>query len=379
MLRRRDELERYGRALVGLSTTKKTSRGYQARVRSWRRFCRHYYDGEDKLVGARATTAAAVRYDERRLLSFLSHLLLDRKLLASTARGYVTAIWHWHTQVLGVQQPIPAVVRSALQAERRVAPPGERTRPLLARHLIGLYRHYKARGWTPRSRVFFAAQLVGWHGLLRPSGFLKVSDTKSRFKRIRRGDARMRLQGAQRGVRLRIPASKTNPRPRMRFIEFLPAPGGPIELCAATAVGHVLRVGRGAPMDAPLFPISDAQFTRELRRLIGTVEPGADARLFSTRSLRTGGATTLRDLGASGGTIQEAGRWTSDCYFKYLRDTDEALAGLATFMAGADGEGAPGRRSPRRNRSADTGGGAANAGAVRTRRRPCRTRSAARR
>ena len=62
---------------------------------------------------------------------------------------------------------------------------------------------------------------------------------------------------------------------------------------------------------------------------------GADARLFSGRSFRVGGATELHAVGADELTIRLLGRWSSDIARIYTRVCTNNVLQLSALMAGA--------------------------------------------
>jgi hypothetical protein len=63
---------------------------------------------------------------------------------------------------------------------------------------------------------------------------------------------------------------------------------------------------------------------------------GRDASLYGAHSLRIGGATALAWLKAPGEHIQAAGRWHSDAYLRYLRDTKDLALSYLARVASAD-------------------------------------------
>jgi len=110
--------------------------------------------------------------------------------------------------------------------------------------------------------------------------------------------------------------------------------------CAATALAAMvrLRVKLGAKPTDPAFMMSNGNLTRDrLQRemkcslqAVGMV-PGH----YSTHSLRIGGATSLAACeGMDADRIRVLGRWSSDCFLLYLRQTKAMLKSTSTMLAG---------------------------------------------
>ena len=85
----------------------------------------------------------------------------------------------------------------------------------------------------------------------------------------------------------------------------------------------------------PLARLSKLGITASLRADL--VEAGimdaAQVSLISGMSLRSGGATDLRDSGIPMETIIRQGRWRSDCWQRYVRQTDGMLSALGQLRA----------------------------------------------
>ena len=93
------------------------------------------------------------------------------------------------------------------------------------------------------------------------------------------------------------------------------------ELCAVYWVERHFRE-REARMDQEAFwlpnnnPLTYSIYQKTLKYACGEI--GLEARLFSSHSMRRGGATFLYMSGASISEIKTRGDWSSDCVYKYL-------------------------------------------------------------
>ena len=88
---------------------------------------------------------------------------------------------------------------------------------------------------------------------------------------------------------------------------------------------------------APLFVLQDGSYVTRgrLQRVIKSAVQGAgyDATHFNTHSMRKGGATSLSCANWPKETIQMLGRWSSDCYLKYLQMNDARRKEVALSLA----------------------------------------------
>ena len=86
---------------------------------------------------------------------------------------------------------------------------------------------------------------------------------------------------------------------------------------------------RNTMTSRPLQPKGEAlaiQFKRQLQQLVNATGLDINVKDYAVHSFRRGGANALKEDGASPMEIQEHGRWTSECYRRYLeRTADERL------------------------------------------------------
>jgi site-specific recombinase XerC len=107
--------------------------------------------------------------------------------------------------------------------------------------------------------------------------------------------------------------------------------------CPVAAMARWLRVRASSGHDQPLFVLSDGTFlTRaRLQRVLklGIKAAGYDPKHWSTHSLRIGGASTLAAQGWPAETIMLLGRWSSECYLRYLRMNDHRRRDISRSMS----------------------------------------------
>ncbi|EGZ22137.1 hypothetical protein PHYSODRAFT_495787 [Phytophthora sojae] len=94
--------------------------------------------------------------------------------------------------------------------------------------------------------------------------------------------------------------------------------------------GAILLMKNAADLDLspekPLCSLSNSW-------MLAAQHAGHDQRLYTTHSLRIGGATALFRGGAEPTTIQYHGRWRSEAYRRYTRNPEQRTRRLTQLMA----------------------------------------------
>ncbi len=109
--------------------------------------------------------------------------------------------------------------------------------------------------------------------------------------------------------------------------------------CPVKALDRYLGASRkwGSQEKQPLFitveglPLSRSYFLRHLRIVLGAA--GLDKEQFSGHSFRIGAATSASRAGIPDHLIQTLGRWSSDCYVRYIRVPLESIARAQCTLA----------------------------------------------
>jgi hypothetical protein len=96
--------------------------------------------------------------------------------------------------------------------------------------------------------------------------------------------------------------------------------------CPVLAMADWLRVRLRSHPKEPAFTLADGSFMTR-GRLQSTMQEGLrlagfDQRHYTSHSMRSGGATSLACANWPAETIMLLGRWSSDCYVRYLRFDD---------------------------------------------------------
>ena len=73
-------------------------------------------------------------------------------------------------------------------------------------------------------------------------------------------------------------------------------------------------------------------FKRQLKAMSAAFGMGPRVEEYGSHSLRIGGANAMKESGVPAALIQEHGRWTSDCYKRYLERSAEERLSLTRGM-----------------------------------------------
>ena len=165
----------------------------------------------------------------------------------------------------------------------------------------------------------WAAFMVAFFGFLRSKELLNL-----RWQDLERH---------QEGFRISITASKTDPFRRGAVVEIKES--GDRALCAVRAL-DCLRA-RAAGRTGLVFTFNSGQQIQpqrlnELIRLLASLS-NVPVDRYSSHSFRIGAATTAAAAGVPDWCIQGLGRWSSDCYQRYIRLPSSGTGNMARLLA----------------------------------------------
>ena len=169
--------------------------------------------------------------------------------------------------------------------------------------------------------TLWAALLLAFFGFMRSNELLSLTQ----------GD----LARSAEGYQVRIRCSKTDPFRTGATIHI--APSGDLSLCAVTALdalisatgqteGPLFRLQTGANLNRPWLNL----LVREL-----AARSGASTGNYSSHSFRIGAALAAAAAGIPEWQIQALGRWSTDCYQRYIRLPNTATDTVAAAIARA--------------------------------------------
>ena len=173
---------------------------------------------------------------------------------------------------------------------------------------------------TQDKYIFLSSCLIAFFGLLRVSEYTCPSQTRfDPSLHLCRGNISFSNDFSM--VLVRLKASKTDPFRAGVTIRIAATHGN---LCPVTALRSFLSLSQNTP--GPLFVRSNGFFLtrRAISVLLTLALP--DVPNLNTHSFRIGGASAAFSSGASDAMIRTLGRWSSDCYIRYIRVPDKDIA-----------------------------------------------------
>ena len=260
-------------------------------------------------------------------------------VLTSTAWDYVTVVNAWHRRQCGVglagDFPLTRVQKMLDGLQRTMGCPTPRRKRIGVRstHLRDGMRLAYGDITNARDACFAALMATAFAGVLR-AGELASGYPRGAFVAIRhpsRQHLRFTLDASGQPVRcvLQIVNSKARGAEGLRLLNMrVPMTGA--HLCPGWLLWRYVKEFDPVPPEleatTPLFRdrstgkvITVDAVREELRRLMGLL--GRDASVYGAHSLRIGAATALAFLGAPEHVIKALGRWRSDAYLLYIRDS----------------------------------------------------------
>ena len=313
--------------LIELSLDIASSDGKRGRthvgVRAWFAFCEDVMGvPADRPVDPASTPLWAKLEDEWLAMRFVCALVRDRGITPTSASQYFSSVQGWHSREHGVKlagglklERIPQMLKGL----RRIV--GETPRPLrrgICPVLLRQAMDMRLCKDNPAHANLRAALSVALQGLLRSAEYSSKSGKTDKYTLLRSDisyiDAHQLIIMMHPCKNMHHLGGKTCPL-------VLGAGGEYID--AVAEMQNLLRVDSAAAGD-PLFrdpatnkPITYAVLNKLIKELMASV--GEDPTLYSTHSLRIGGASALFAQGANETVIRTMGRWSSDIHRLYVR------------------------------------------------------------
>ena len=282
---------------------------YAAAVRKYCSFCRIY-------------SLPSLPVTQQNALRFVAHCSAAG-LAVSSIKVYLAGLRSWSID-MGLPVPelyTPPMVQALRGLDRRYSP--AQAPPLLYHHLL------KFAHIIPFNReniMALAAMSLAYFACLRPSEYLV---TRGTARPPRRSDVTFSPDFSS--LDFRVVSSKTR---QKGFVVHLGCVNSPV--CPVCLIIYIFRAFP-APPSSHLFltstnqPISYAHLSNTLHSFLSLA--GVHPAPFTLHSLRSGSATTAAAVGFSQEQIQKLGRWTSDCYRRYIRPSRREQAALAPRLA----------------------------------------------
>lgn len=167
------------------------------------------------------------------------------------------------------------------------------------------------------NKMVWAAICLAFFGFMRVSEFTSSPNSEDK-KSLTPEDCSISTVNNQEMMHIRLKSSKTDPFQRGTTLTI---GGTGHEICPVTALKQYLAI-RGSTR-GPLFtyksgkPLSKQLFTREVRYLLS--RGGLEEHEFAGHSFRIGAATAAAAANIPTWLIKALGRWSSDCFERYVR------------------------------------------------------------
>ncbi len=273
-----------------------TLSNYSSGLSAWRQFASQYAVTLPITSGSGFTGV---------LIAFMSWLFHVRGVAAATVRTYGWAVRDMHLRLCGRELTIQALWERALLWHRHHGRHAHAAKqPFQVHWLLAL---------LPRAHLqpYVFAVAIGFIFLLRASEYLRTSPASPHCIRWR--DVRVVHTAAGRSLVLRVPSSKTDATGHAVLLQRAEQPGDPlcpVALFLAHAAAHP-----SPPPGAPIMCLADGSHITQHNAAVvikaAAHLAGADHRLYSCHSLRSGGATSLWLATRDAMLLLREGRWSS--------------------------------------------------------------------
>lgn len=304
--------------------SKGTSRTYKQGIVSYKNFLRSV----DLLYGE-------IKISHKLLIWYIAYLTEEMRLSYNTIHVYIYALRDW---ALENGYNDPTAVRGSkrhkynkfLAGVKRVTRMRKRNRlPLKRRELRLILQAISRSAFMVSEKVMLKAVfLIAFYGFLRVSEYTLTNNNSDSHLRLR--DVKFIRDGSGPDItraKLRLRRSKSE-QYQCVFIDIFATNS---EFCPVSALQHYVNMqqrNHNHTKNEPLFwslsrPLSACRFNYLFKLLLSSA--GLNCKKYSSHSLRSGGATVAADAGVPAWVIQRLGRWRSDCFKIYIKNTKNCI------------------------------------------------------
>ena len=254
-------------------------------------------------------------------------VFLAQSVKHSTIKGYLAAVKHLHLKHgfdLKLDQFIH--LQYILRGIKRYQGVNIRTRlPITLNHLTLFYNQlqpFNSQNWN--NKMLWAAICLAFFGFLRIGEFTSNQRSHSSLQLSASDVQFIPSILSPTSVRVKIKCSKTDS--FRKGVTLIIGESGS-NICAVEALKHYIVFCK--PAVGPLFRFQDGRylsrksFTSEVRELL--TNGGYDANNYAGHSFRIGAVTTAASAYLPPWLIKTLGRWTSDCYERYIKTPEKIV------------------------------------------------------
>ena len=248
------------------------------------------------------------------LSMFISYLNLEGFAPASII-SYTSALGYMH-KISSLPDPTSAeIVQKLLSAITKISPAGDSRLPITILILERLVKSLDAMGTHFYHKMLLKAMfLTAFHGLFRIS---EITSSNTNSAKINMAN----INREDNVYTITITDFKHNLKKTPHMIHLRASDD--TNVCPVTAIQQYLKV-RGSDQ-GPLFvlpnnfPVTRNFFALKLKACLSFCN--LDTRKYKSHSFRIGGSSYLAELGYSDAQIRIMGRWKSDAFKGYIRNT----------------------------------------------------------
>ena len=254
---------------------------------------------------------------------------MARSVQYTTIKNYLSAVKNYHSSH-GFELPLSNFLRLRLilRGIKRSQGQQSKVRRPITLHLLNLFSYLLNVRHTDNrdSLMLWVAMTLAFFGFLR-LGELTCNSTFDPKQHLMNRDITFMPRSSPKYMLVRLKVSKTDPFRQGQTI-VIGKTNSP--LCPISAMVAYLNSRPSSLDSGPLFVYVSGAFltreklTRETRLLIS--KGGLDSSEFAGHSFRIGAATTAASANLPPWLIKVLGRWSSDCFERYIKTPPSVLA-----------------------------------------------------
>ena len=200
-----------------------------------------------------------------------------------------------------------------------------RRQPITLNHLSSL-RYYFFVNYPADHLMLWCASTMAFFGLLRSSEYCAPSPSSHIESTLLRQDVQLSFDHEY--ISIRIKASKTDPFRQGISIRLFRINSS---FCPVEAA--IAYIERRHHTSGPFFQFSNGTYLTRATMSSILREAFYPSITINTHSFRIGGASAAASAGLPDSVIQTLGRWSSDCFRRYVRATAQDLKRYQQSMA----------------------------------------------
>ena len=314
-------LNREAKYYLGMALSHNTKKAYSSGVRQFYAFC------------SQTRVSPKLPLDEDTLINF--SVCMARSVQHSTIKTYLSAVKHHHSSN-GLDLNLSKFFRLqlVLRGIKRSQGVHTRVRGPITLGLLNLFYQLLNVKYTDNrdSLMIWAAMTLAFFGFLR-IGELTCNSNFDPKCHLIFSDVTFMPSSSPKYMLVRLKVSKTDP---FRTGQSIVIGRTNSNLCPISAMLAYLNSRTPFANTGPLFTYESGSFltrenlTKETRLLLS--KGGLDSKEYAGHSFRIGAATTAASANLPPWLIKVLGRWSSDCFERYIKTPPSVLAQVSQTL-----------------------------------------------